>query len=154
MLSVLAGESLDRSMVFVKPTPDDELISPVINRPELQMFNAQEAAVETQKLLLKARNMPKLGAFAQGGYGKPGLNMFDNDFSPYFLGGIRLSWNFGNLYTLATIERKSTFKSSRWTYKEKRSCTTCPSRYRNSRQRLNGIKRRCRTTTRLSATRH
>ncbi len=44
--------------------------------------------------------MPKLGAFAQGGYGKPGLNMFDNEFSPYFLGGIRLIWNFGNLYTL------------------------------------------------------
>lgn len=106
MLSVLAGESLDRSMVFVKPTPDDELISPVINRPELQMFNAQEAAVETQMSLLKARNMPKLGAFAQGGYGKPGLNMFDNDFSPYFLGGIRLSWNFGNLYTLNNDRKK------------------------------------------------
>jgi outer membrane protein TolC len=64
------------------------------------MFTAQEEAIETQKSLLKAKNMPKLGAFAQGGYGKPGLNMFDNDFSPYFLGGVRLSWNFGNLYTL------------------------------------------------------
>ncbi len=100
MLSVLAGESLDKNMIFVKPNPDVEMISPIINRPELRMFSAQEVAVETQKSLLKAKNMPKLGAFAQGGYGKPGLNLFDNDFSPYFLGGIRLSWNFGNLYTL------------------------------------------------------
>lgn len=100
MLSVMTGEPLDKDMTFVKPNPDTDLISPIINRPELKMFNAQEEAIESQKLLLKAKNMPKLGAFAQGGYGKPGLNMFNNEFSPYFLGGIRLIWNFGNLYTL------------------------------------------------------
>lgn len=43
--------------------------------------------------------MPKLGLFLTGGYGKPGLNMLDNDFSPYYIGGVRLSWNFGSLYT-------------------------------------------------------
>ncbi|MDD2245583.1 MAG: TolC family protein [Proteiniphilum sp.] len=100
MLSVMTGEPLDKDMTFVKPNPDTDLISPIINRPELKMFNAQEEAIESQKLLLKAKNMPKLGAFAQGGYGKPGLNIFNNEFSPYFLGGIRLIWNFGNLYTL------------------------------------------------------
>ncbi len=106
MLSVLAGESLDKSMTFVKPNPEVEMISPFINRPELRMFAAQEEAIETQKSLLKAKKMPKLSAFAQGGYGKPGLNMFDTDFSPYFLGGIRLSWNFGNLYTYHNDEKK------------------------------------------------
>ena len=50
--------------------------------------------------------MPKLSAFAQGGYGKPGLNMFDTKFSPYFLGGIRLSWNIGNLYTYGNDKKK------------------------------------------------
>jgi len=75
------------------------MISPIINRPELTMFAVQEEAIETQISLLKAKNKPKLSAFAQGGYGKPGLNMFDTEFSPYLLGGVRLSWNFGNLYT-------------------------------------------------------
>ncbi|BBD44401.1 Outer membrane efflux protein (Precursor) [Petrimonas sp. IBARAKI] len=106
MLSVLAGESLDKDMTFTKPDPDAELMSPSINRPELKMFDAQEVAIESQRSLLKARNMPKLGAFAQGGYGKPGLNMFDTDFSPYFLGGIRLTWNFSNLYTLNNDKKK------------------------------------------------
>ncbi|MEL7599793.1 MAG: TolC family protein [Proteiniphilum sp.] len=106
MLSVLTGESLNEGMTFVKPNPDDELISPIINRPELKMFNAQVEAIETQKSLLKAKNMPKLGAFVQGGYGKPGLNMFDTEFSPYFLGGVRLSWNFSNLYTLNNDKKK------------------------------------------------
>jgi len=106
MLSVLVGESLDKNMTFMKPNPDVESISPVINRPELKLFSAQEEAIETQKSLLKAKNSPKLSAFAQGGYGKPGLNMFDTDFLPYLLGGVRLSWNFGNLYTLQNDKKK------------------------------------------------
>lgn len=106
MLSVLAGESLDKNMTFLKPNPEVDMISPIINRPELNMFTAQEETLETQKSLLKAKNMPKLSAFAQGGYGKPGLNMFETKFSPYFLGGVRLSWNFGNLYTYNNDKKK------------------------------------------------
>ena len=107
MLSVMAGESLDaKNTVFVKPSPEEELVSPVINRPELELFHARETAVEMQKSVLNAQNMPRLAAFAQGGYGKPGLNMFDTEFSPYLVGGIRLSWNFGNLYTLNNERKK------------------------------------------------
>lgn len=99
MLSIMMDVSLHKEITFVKPTPEIENISPVINRPELMMFNAQETAVESQRSLLNAKNRPVMAAFAQGGYGKPGLNMFYNDFTPYFLGGIRLTWNFGQLYT-------------------------------------------------------
>lgn len=106
MLSVLIGEELDGSMVFVKPDPGNTITSPVINRPELQMFEAQEHTIETQRSLLNAGIRPTIGAFAQGGYGKPGLNIFDNEFSPYFLGGVRVSWNFGNLYTLKNEKKK------------------------------------------------
>src|SRR5690554_8123689 len=56
--------------------------------------------------------MPTIGAFAQGGYGKPGLNMFDNQFNPYFLGGVRLTWNFINLYTLKSDIRKIDLQKS------------------------------------------
>jgi len=97
MLSLLAGDSLHAGMTFLKP--EVEPLSTVINRPELQLFSAQEQAIESQLQMLKAGKMPKLGAFAQGGYGKPGLNMFDNQFSPFFLGGVRLTWNFSSLYT-------------------------------------------------------
>lgn len=106
MLSVVIGRTLSNDVIFMKPEPEIERVSPFINRPELEMFTAQEEAIGTQGLLIKAKNMPKLTAFAQGGYGKPGLNMFDTEFSPYFLGGIRLSWNFGNLYTLNNDKKK------------------------------------------------
>ena len=40
-----------------------------------------------------------------GGYGKSGLNTFDSDFKPYFVGGVLLSWNFGKLNTLKNDRR-------------------------------------------------
>ena len=106
MLSVLIGEELNSDLVYDKPDPESTLILPVINRPEMKMFEAQENAIESQKSLLNAKIKPTIGAFAQGGYGKPGLNMFDNEFTPYFLGGVRVSWNFSNLYTLKADKKK------------------------------------------------
>ncbi len=111
MLSVILGEQLSTNVVFVKPNPESSLISPIINRPELEMFEAQDNAVKLQKSLINARMMPTIGVFAQGGYGKPGLNMFDNEFTPYFLGGLRVSWNFGSLYTLKNDKKKIELQS-------------------------------------------
>ena len=50
--------------------------------------------------------MPKLNLFVQGGIGRPGLNMLNNDFSPFYIGGVRLSWNFGGFYTQKNNLRK------------------------------------------------
>ena len=112
MLSVLTGEEPNSDNVFIKPETESSLILPVINRPELKVFEAQENAIESQKSLLNTRMMPTIGAFAQGGYGKPGLNMFDNEFKPYFSGGVRVSWNFGNLYTLKNDRKKIDLQKS------------------------------------------
>ena len=47
--------------------------------------------------------MPKLGVFAQGFYGYPGYNLFDDmmnrSFSLNGMIGARLTWNIGALYT-------------------------------------------------------
>ncbi len=47
--------------------------------------------------------MPKLGVFAQGYYGYPGYNMFEDMLSRKFswngMIGARLTWNIGALYT-------------------------------------------------------
>lgn len=106
VLSVLIGQQVDHQTVFTKPSA--ELLSEelAINRPELRLFDAQQKLFDAQKSALTAKNMPVIGAFAQGGYGKPALNMFENKFKPYLIGGVTLSWNFGNLYTFQN-ERKS-----------------------------------------------
>ena len=43
--------------------------------------------------------------FVQGAYGNPGLNMLKDDFSAYYVAGVRMSWNFGSLYTLRNDRR-------------------------------------------------
>ena len=112
MLSVLIGEQVSSDFVFVKPDPENLLSPPLINRLELKVFEAKESTIESQKSLLNAKNLPTIAAFAQGGYGKPGLNMFDNELTPYVLGGLRVSWNFGNLYSLNNDRKKIDLQKS------------------------------------------
>ncbi len=100
MLSILTGTELNNNTEFVKPPIKTNNSLVTINRPELELFTAQEATIDAQTLNLKSGTMPVIGAFAQGGYGKPGLNMLQNEFDAFFLGGVKLSWNFGSLYTL------------------------------------------------------
>ncbi len=98
MLSQLIGEPLAVNTEFVKP----EAIRPgtqTINRPELDLFNAQIDNYEARNREITSGVMPKLGLFVTGGYGKPGLNMLENDFSAYYMAGAKLSWNIGNFYT-------------------------------------------------------
>ena len=59
------------------------------------------------KQAVAAGLMPRIGAFVQGGYGRPGLNMLEDSFEPYYVAGVRLSWNLGKLYTLRTTGGRS-----------------------------------------------
>ena len=99
MLSTLTGAELNMDTEFAKPPIASVNSLVTINRPELELFSAQEATIDAQTTDLKSSIMPVIGAFAQGGYGKPGLNMLQNEFDAFFLGGVKLSWNIGNLYT-------------------------------------------------------
>ena len=110
MLSILTGAELDNNTEFVKPSIEANSSLVVINRPELALFTAQEATIDAQTMNLKSGVMPVIGAFAQGGYGKPGLNMLQNEFDAFFLGGVKLSWNIGNLYTLKNSIKSNDLK--------------------------------------------
>ena len=72
-------------------------------RPELKALDAQIGLLNVQEHALNSALMPKLGVFAQGYYGYPGLNMFEDMMShQWSLNGIigaRLTWNIGALYT-------------------------------------------------------
>ena len=72
-------------------------------RPELKALDAQIGLLNAQEKGLDAALKPKLGIFAQGFYGYPGLNLFDDmmhrQWSLNGIIGARLSWNIGALYT-------------------------------------------------------
>lgn len=107
MLSLLIGEELSQETVLEKPVPQSSDILAVseIRRPELSLFDAQGAGLQVQEKALNVRHLPQLGLFVQGAYGNPGLNMLKNEFSPYYIAGVWLSWNFGSLYTLKNDRR-------------------------------------------------
>jgi outer membrane protein TolC len=67
-----------------------------LQRPELQLYRLQSAALDQQARLTATRPMPRISAFVQGGYGRPGLNMLKNDFAAFYMGGIRLNWTIWN----------------------------------------------------------
>ena len=75
----------------------------VNQRPELKAIDAQLKLADAQEKALNAALMPKLGVFAQGYYGYPGYNMFEDMLSRRFslngMIGARLTWNIGALYT-------------------------------------------------------
>lgn len=106
LLAAFIGISYTPSLVLEKPILPQPDTNQTNKRPELKLFDAQIDLLDTQQDGLRAANLPKIGLFAQGGYGRPGLNMFVNTFSPFAIGGIKLSWQLGNFYSLKNNLKK------------------------------------------------
>ena len=105
MLSRLIGEEIGEETRLVKP----EAVRPLTkenNRPELELYQARIRNLRAQDSRITAGMMPKLGLFVTGGYGKPGLDMFEDNFKVYYLVGVKLLWNLGSLYTRKNDRRK------------------------------------------------
>ena len=100
LLSALTGLDINDKTELTKPQVDLAVLKDsTVRRPEIGLFDAQNNLYDNQKSLVLSGNLPKIGAFVQGGYGQPGLNMFAGGFSPFYIGGVRLSWNISGFYT-------------------------------------------------------
>lgn len=99
MLSVFCGLEVNNTQ---KPAPV-QIASSVNNRPEMRLYNSQLELTEAKEKALETQLRPKLGLFAQGFYGYPGLNMFEDmmnrKWSLNGIVGIKLSWNVSAFYT-------------------------------------------------------
>lgn len=104
MLSLFIHQPLDKDVLLQRPD-NILLLQQNINRPELSLYTSQMAALSVRESSINAKNMPRVNLFAQGGYGRPGLNMLEDKFKFFAIGGIKLSWNFGALYTKKNEKR-------------------------------------------------
>ena len=106
MLSVFCGLEVNDTQ---KPAPI-QIASSVNNRPEMRLYNSQLELTEAKEKALDTQLRPKLGLFAQGFYGYPGLNMFEDmmnrKWSLNGIVGIKLSWNVSALYTYKNDKAK------------------------------------------------
>lgn len=108
MLSAFIGKEVSSETSLVKPPLEETGVveGGLNNRPELRWFDAQGEQLRVQEATLNTRLMPRFGLFVQGAYGNPGLNMLKDEFDTYYIAGVRMSWNFGSLYTLKNDRRR------------------------------------------------
>lgn len=97
VLAVWMGDTTSVQYQLLKPA--EQIAAAEISRPELAYFMLQDSVYQLQNKLVDQKAAPKLSAFAQGGYGRPGLNMLKNEFAFFYTTGLRLQWSISSLYT-------------------------------------------------------
>ncbi len=104
VLGMLTGKGDLAHEALVRPSVDMP-VSAELLRPELSLYDSRRKQLEVQERGLDTGIMPRLSLFAQGAYGDPGLNMLEGGFKPYYIAGLRLSWNIGGFYTRKNDKR-------------------------------------------------
>lgn len=108
ILGLFIGEELGEAplpmLVAEEPVGYDS------ERPELQLMDAQMALLQAREQMVDVSLAPRVALFAQGYYGYPGLNMFENMVSHRWtlngIVGVRMNWNISSLYTSETSRRQ------------------------------------------------
>jgi len=108
MLSVLCGRDL--RMAKLEVPMDKQYYDSVGLRPELRLLDAQNLRLQKREKALWVAATPQIGAFAQGWYGYPSMNMFKSmESSTWRLNavvGLQLRWNIGAFYTISNDRKK------------------------------------------------
>ena len=99
VLSFFINQTLPENIRLEKPVVTGSVLINDIQRPELKLYSTQEKLLGGQHNMIGSRNKPKASLFFQGGYGRPSLNLFTNDFDFFYTTGLRLNWSIGGFYT-------------------------------------------------------
>ena len=94
MLSELIGYKIPEKSELEYPLHQAVVLDDNLSeRPEYKLFDFQKDQLNSYTDVISSRILPKLSAFGQAGYGRPGLNMLDNDFKPFYMVGLNITWN-------------------------------------------------------------
>lgn len=104
-------QTLQRLLSLFCGIPVDSIRRPAVpnlpsgenKRPELLLFDRRLQLTAAQEKAVDAQLLPQLGLFAQGYYGNPGLNLFEDMMKRRWswngIAGLKLTWNLSALYT-------------------------------------------------------
>jgi outer membrane protein TolC len=96
VLSILTGDTIAAGTRLLWESPVNTSYVRGRDRLEYNLFSLQQQKAESLKKLASSRLVPKLWAYGQAGYGRPGFNMLLNQFDDFYIVGAKLSWNFYN----------------------------------------------------------
>ncbi|MBF1060031.1 MAG: TolC family protein [Prevotellaceae bacterium] len=104
-------QTLQRLLSLFCGIPVDSIRRPAVpnlpsgenKRPELRLFDRRLQLTDAQEKAVDAQLLPQFGLFAQGYYGNPGLNLFEDMMKRRWswngIAGLKLTWNLSALYT-------------------------------------------------------
>ncbi|MEZ5040744.1 MAG: TolC family protein [Saprospiraceae bacterium] len=94
LLGDLMGQTLTAETILAPPSIPAVTFDEGSQRPELSLFSKQKQVILEQSKLIDIQQKPKVSAFLQAGvgYANP-LNFFDDNLSPFAIGGIQFQWN-------------------------------------------------------------
>ena len=104
ILSQLLDTELSPDIVLLMPDvpdlPTGQLIEPDFRqRPEMALYETHRRELSQQEAMVAASYRPRVSAFGQAAYGRPGLNIFEDRFQPWYIVGVRASWSLWNWRT-------------------------------------------------------
>ena len=91
VLVLLTGLRIHDHEELILPVLGDKSVS-VVNRPELALILGQQEVLSARSQFTRHQRNPVVTAFSQAGYGRPGLNMLNENPDFFFIGGLRASW--------------------------------------------------------------
>ncbi|HOY38003.1 MAG: TolC family protein [Bacteroidales bacterium] len=91
MLGRLMDVPISEDAMLLLPSPELSLQTGITTSDETYLHAMQNQLSSSDKML-KTSLMPKVFAFSQLGYGRPGLNMLSNEFEPFVIVGAKMVW--------------------------------------------------------------
>ncbi len=100
VLGRLAGRAIDGSAVLLLPdlsraveqAQSEGRVELLRIRPEFAQFDRTRARLDREAANARLENRPRLVAFGQAGFGRPGLNQFRTDPDEFWQAGLRVEW--------------------------------------------------------------
>ncbi len=111
MLEIYSGLQI-KPTDLILPTVEIDLGNDFSMRPEYRLLSSKQTEVEASQNLIALQNKPKLLGFGQAGYGRPGLNFLDNEFSAYYMVGVKLAWKPWNWNNVKREQQQNTIRKS------------------------------------------
>lgn len=113
-LELFTGESLGEEKLIMPGAEMPLDLSPA--RPELRLFERKMDYNEAGRRLADTSRMPRLGFFAQGYYGYPGINYFksmmDRSLSFNIVAGLKVAWNIDAFYTSGNRAKRTAIQAA------------------------------------------
>jgi hypothetical protein len=97
-LSSYTQEPVDSTDILDLPEERDIVDKDYSSRPDFEIFRLQHQSAKWKLKELNAEALPRLSLFANGYYGRPGLNLMDYTTHCSGIAGITLTWNLDALY--------------------------------------------------------